>query len=30
MNWVLLLVTLGMGVAEGFTDQFRAATWSRQ
>src|SRR5258708_678384 len=28
MNWVLLLVTVGMGVAEGFTDQFRAATWS--
>src|SRR5204863_7360118 len=26
-NWALLLVTLGVGVAEGLTNQFRAGTW---
>src|SRR5437899_47954 len=27
MNWGLLTVTLAMGLAESFTDQFRSPTW---
>ena len=27
MNWAILFVTLGVGIAEYFTDQFRLPTW---
>src|SRR5258706_3634326 len=27
MNWAILLVMLGVGIAEGLTDQFQHATW---